>query len=101
MTFDGGFTQDLTGVLLSHDPDSSDQLHREYFDWVAPVGMSNTVDYVFNFWQDFLILQHDKIFHPRLTNIEIWTDGGPHHFHVSANLWIFAQLQLHYPQVKW
>jgi len=39
-------------------------------------------------------MQHD--FFTNIETIRIWSDGGPHHFRVSANMWILTQLQQHF-----
>jgi hypothetical protein len=55
-------------------------------------GVTNDVNFVAGVWQD--LMAHD--YFTGIRTIHIWSDGGPHHFRVSANMWIFTQLQQHF-----
>jgi hypothetical protein len=93
-----GFLQNMVSVIVAHDPDSTDQLKQTYFDFVSEKGDKHDVNFVGGVWHQLMTCHHE--FFSSACAIHIWTDGGPHHFHVSTNLWIFSQLQCHFPQYK-
>jgi len=35
------------------------------------------------------------------TTVKIWSDGGPKHFKISANMKFFLAIQQNFPHVKW
>jgi len=55
-------------------------------------GVTNDVNFVAGVWQHLMT----QYYFTAIRTIHIWSDGGPHHFIVSAKMWIFAQLQQHF-----
>ena len=85
-----GFVQVLIIIIYTYDPspDSKDHIHRRYIDYIGEEGVPNDVNFVAGIWQDFMTYDYFI----GINTIHIWSDGGPHHFYVSTNMWIFTQL---------
>ncbi len=88
-----GFRQVLIIVIYTHDSEAPDGLHRHYLDYVGEQNVSSDVNFVAGVWQDLMT----RDYFVGINTIRIWTNGGPHHFRISANMWIISQLQLHFP----
>jgi hypothetical protein len=78
-----------------YDEKSKDGLEREYCHFVENKGETNGVHFVADCWKQLL---KEKWFKSP-TKIIIWSDGGPKHFKVSANLQIFQAIQQTYPKI--
>jgi hypothetical protein len=87
-----GFHQVL--IIYTHNSEAPDGLHHCYLDYVSKKNVSSNVNFVAGVWQEDLMTQHYFV---NINTIQIWTDGGPHHFHITTIMWIISQLQLHFP----
>ena len=97
LELESGFVQDLIICCYWYDEESKGGLGREYCHFVGNKGETNGVHFVAGCWKQLL---KEKWFKSP-TKIIIWSDGGPKHFKVSANLQIFQAIQQTYPKIDW
>lgn len=82
---------------MSYDPTSSDKLQRKYLHYVGEKTDANDVHFVVRVWEYLLknnILQQHTT--TPIKTIELWSDGGPHHFKYSGTLHYFSTLFARY-----
>lgn len=83
-------TQDLIIVLMFHDPDSETGIKHQYHHFVAESSdISNDIVFVICCWE----ILAGSILLDDYEQIDIWSDGGPKHFKISACMQYFSQLQ--------
>ena len=75
--------EDLIITVYKHDASAEDGLCRAYLYYVGEKKTKNNVDFVISAWKK---LKEDKILE-KIDNIHIWSDGGPKHFTMSANIY--------------
>jgi hypothetical protein len=83
------FLQDLIIVMEWKDADG--QLQRVNFDFLCQDAASNKHDFFFvlNAWLKLFYLYH---FDHHFDSIEVWSDGGPHHFKTRFCEWMWHLL---------
>ena len=94
LELESGFVQDLIICCYWYDEESKDGLGRKYCHFVGKKGDSNGVNFVAGCWKRLLI---EENWFRSSKKVLIWSDGGPKHFKVSANLQIFQAIQQKYP----
>jgi hypothetical protein len=97
LDLESGFIQDLIICCYWHDPDSKDGLGREYRHFVGEKGDKNTINFVAECWKQLL----EENWFDTPSKVLIWSDGGPKHFKISANLKLFQAIQKMVPNISW
>lgn len=97
ITYDGGFTQDLIICIYIHNPMESDGLQRTYRHFVGATSSKNDISFVVGCWK---VLMEENRF-DGVEKINIWSDGGPKHFKISANIRFLLSLQQARPAQDW
>jgi len=95
--FDGGFTQDLIICIYTHNSMESDGLERTYRHFVGNTLDKNGISFVVGCWK---VLLEEEWFN-EMTRVNIWSDGGPKHFKISANIRFLLSLQHAQPDREW
>ena len=72
-------------------------MDREYKHFIGQVGDKNDISFVVGAW---LSLFKSNWFNGAST-VKVWSDGGPKHFKISANMKFFMAIQQATPEVKW
>jgi hypothetical protein len=72
-------------------------LAREYVHFVGRIGTKNDISFVIGSW---MALLESDWFNNKDT-VKIWSDGGPKHFKISANMKFLLALQQEKPEVDW
>ena len=89
--------KDLILCKYSYNIKSKDHLDREYKHFIGQVGDKNDISFVVGAW---LSLFKSNWFNGAST-VKVWSDGGPKHFKISANMKFFMAIQQATPEVKW
>lgn len=89
---DGGL-QDLIVVVYSFDGSVEGQFSRKYFHVSPNTKSPNDIRFVDEAW--FLLLRREPFLHA--TSIEIWSDGGPKHYKISTNMYLWSSVQAQRP----
>jgi len=97
ITYEGGFTQDLIVCIYTHSKSGKDGLNRVYRHFVGEVGNKNDISFVVGCWK--ILLEEKRFF--GMDNVNIWSDGGPKHFKISANIRFLLSLQTAIPETIW
>ena len=97
LELDSSFVQDLILCKYSYNKDKEDKLDREYRHFVGQIGDKNDISFVVGAW---LALFKSNWFNGAKV-VKIWSDGGPKHFKISANMKFFLAIQQSIPTVKW
>ncbi len=97
LELDGSFVQDLIICKYSYNKNSSDKLDREYRHFIGEVGDKNGINFVVGAW---LTLVEANWFNDA-TVVKIWSDSGPKHFKISANMKFLLALQHAKSEVTW
>jgi hypothetical protein len=97
LDLESGFLQDLIICCYWYDSNSKDGLGREYKHFVGEKGDKNDIKFVAGAWKQ--LLQEGWFDKP--SKILIWSDGGPKHFKISANLKLFQSFQRDFPDILW
>ena len=97
LELDGSFVQDLILCKYSYNKESPDHLNREYKHFIGQVGDKNDISFVAGAW---LSLIKSNWFNGVKT-VKIWSDGGPKHFKISANMKFLLAIQQEEPNIKW
>jgi hypothetical protein len=91
------FTQDLIICIYSYNPLEADGLDRTYRHFVGKTLDKNDISFVVGCWK---VLLSEKWLN-RMTKVNIWSDGGPKHFKISANIRFLLSLQHAQPDREW
>lgn len=83
-----GFNQDFIITIYSYDPNSTDNLHREYIHFVAE-DEKNDKYFVVAVWE--YLLASGKF--DSASKLEIWSDGGSKHFKLSPIMYYFSTIK--------
>jgi hypothetical protein len=97
VVFEEGFVQTLIVCIYTYDKASKDGLQRTYRHFVGDIAEKNDVSFVIECWK---ILLDEKRFNG-LETVFIWSDGGPKHFKISANIRFILSLQQAQPEIDW
>ncbi len=97
ITFEGGFSQDLIICIYTHNIKEKDGLNRCYRHFVGSTKDKNDINFVVGCWK---VLLEEKHFNG-MENIKIWSDGGPKHFKISANIRFLLSLQQAQSEIDW
>jgi hypothetical protein len=97
LDLESGFVQDLIICCYWHDPNSKDGLKREYRHFVGEKGDKNTINFVAGCWKQLL----EETWFDFPSTVLIWSDGGPKHFKISANLKLFQAIQKKFSEIQW
>jgi hypothetical protein len=97
ITFEGEFVQDLIVCIYTHDQSEKDGLKRCYRHFVGKTTDKNDISFVVGSWK--VLLEENKF--KNMDQIIIWSDGGPKHFKISANMRFILSLQQAWPEVNW
>ena len=89
--------QDLIMTTYVHDPDAHDGLKRNYYHLVGKPGDVNNISFVAGCWGSLI----EKGFLSNMDTIKVWSDNGPKHFKISANLRVFQAIQKARPNQDW
>jgi len=85
--------QDLIITIYKHDATTEDGLCRQYLHFVGEKKTKNNVDFVISAWET---LRKDKVLEG-IQHLHIWSDGGPKHFKMSANIYYCSILSTFIP----
>jgi len=86
----GTFFQDLIICFYEHSAPAKDGLKRTYLHFVAPTSQTkNDFSFVCAVWKKLI---SDGYFAGK-TKLVIYSDGGPKHFKITANMTFFAAVQ--------
>jgi len=88
-----GFNQDLIISILSYDPQATDKLKRTYLHFIAD-NEKNDVFFVFAVWEYLLV--NNILGGTAMSNIVVWSDGGPKHFKLTDNIYYFSTIKERY-----
>jgi hypothetical protein len=96
--FDSGFVQDLIICIYTYDhtQQKKDGLNRLYRHFVGKSAQKNNISFVVGAWK---ILIEEQTF-AQYNTVNIWSDGGPKHFKISANMRFLATLQQSLPNIN-
>lgn len=94
---ESGFIQDLIICMYSYDKSSVDGLKREYKHFVGKPGEKNTISFVIGAWKELL----ESGWFNGIKVVKIWSDGGPKHFKISANMKFLQSVQQKYSDKIW
>lgn len=97
ITYDGGFSQDLIICIYTHNPTGKDGLDRYYRHFVGSSTDKNDVSFVVGCWK--VVMEEKRL--DRMESVKIWSDGGPKHFKISANIRFLLSLQQARPDIEW
>ena len=87
---ESGFVQDEIVCLYIYCPTSKDKIMRLYFDVVGEKELKNGIAFVIHAWLKLFSLPEFQ----RITHLYIWSDGGPKHYKISANILFWAVMQV-------
>jgi len=88
-----GFNQDMIITILTYNEHEVDKIKRDYYHFVGEQGDTNDIYFVITVWEHMF---KTKIIPDNITNIEIWSDGGPKHFKQKKTMYYFSTLQQKY-----
>ena len=97
IVYEGGFVQDLIICLYNYDSEEIDGLKRTYRHFVGSTTEKNDISFVVGCWKIFL---EENRFN-KMEKVNIWSDGGPKHFKISANIRFILSLQQAQPDIDW
>jgi hypothetical protein len=97
ITFEGGFVQDLIICIYTYDSSVSDGLKRIYRHFIGDTATKNDISFVVGCWRDLL----DENWFDKMKCVKIWSDGGPKHFKISANIKFLLSLQHKEDKIDW
>jgi hypothetical protein len=85
-------------ILVLEFIDDAGQQHRQYMDFMCDIKTMNKNDYFFvqHVWQ--LLFQRKVL--DQFDSLELWSDGGPHHFKTRYCQWMWHHLSTCYFQQK-
>jgi len=89
ITYEGGFTQDLIICIYTYNSLEKDGLQQTYRHFVGQTSSKNDISFVVGCWK---VLLEEK-WMDGMTQVNIWSDGGPKHFKISANIRFLLSLQ--------
>jgi len=95
--YEGGFTQDLIITIYTYDSKEKDGIKRLYRHFIGNSDQKNNISFVIGCWM--VLLEEKRL--DNITNINIWSDGGPKHFKISANIRFLLSLQHARPNQSW
>jgi cell division protein FtsB len=95
--FEGGFVQDLIICFYSYDKEATDGLKRLYRHFVGRTADKNDISFVVGCWK--ILLEEHRF--ENMETVSIWSDGGPKHFKISANIRFILSLQQARPDINW
>jgi hypothetical protein len=95
--YEGGFTQDLIVCIYTHDSAEKDGLRQYYRHFVGNSSDKNDISFVVGCWK--ILLEEDKF--NGMEMVKIWSDGGPKHFKISANIKFLLSLQQSKSEIIW
>ena len=73
------------------------KLERDYRHFIGEIGDKNDVSFVAGAWKALL----DSNWFNEIKTVKIWSDGGPKHFKISANMKLLLTIQHVTPSVDW
>ena len=97
LDLESGFIQDSMICCYWYDSDSKDGLGRDYRHFVGQKGDKNDIKFVAGCWKQLL----EEHWFNTPSKVLIWSDGGPKHFKISANLKLFQVIQRERSDIDW
>ncbi len=97
LDLESGFIQDLIICCYWYNSNSKDGLERDYRHFVGQKGDKNDIRFVAGCWKQLL----EEHWFNLASRVLIWSDGGPKHFKISANLKLFQAIQKQRSDIDW